>query len=263
MQSPDTMMDGALDQSASALLSLPPELRNEIWRCLLVRISSPSPDPKAIDRKKQRHRSPAGREPREPHICTDLLRTCRQANTEATPILYGENTFNAHPSLLATLPSFLLSTLPIRVTLPPVTHARVVRLIRKFSLHVRLDTDPRFTSFQAEESFNGVEELEIEVFQAITALSSTHPGNIPSNPPNCTACGQYGHTTLLPHPTVPKQHRANLLADGTRNDGTLTAGVLVATIPTNSARTSTSCPSACSSAARFAEKVLLYAFAAL
>ncbi|KAI7502073.1 hypothetical protein KC347_g9067 [Hortaea werneckii] len=167
MQSPDTMMDGALDQSASALLSLPPELRNEIWRCLLVRISSPSPDPKAIDRKKQRHRSPAGREPREPHICTDLLRTCRQANTEATPILYGENTFNAHPSLLATLPSFLLSTLPIRVTLPPVTHARVVRLIRKFSLHVRLDTDPRFTSFQAEESFNGVEELEIEVFQAM------------------------------------------------------------------------------------------------
>ncbi|KAI7082329.1 hypothetical protein KC356_g8465 [Hortaea werneckii] len=167
MQSPDTMMDGALDQSASALLSLPPELRNEIWRYLLVHAASPSPSRREIDRKKHHHRSLAERGLREPHICTNLLRTCKQANAEATPILYGENTFNAHPSLLATLPSFLLSTLPIRVTLPPVTHPRVVHLIRKFSLHVRLDTDPRFTSSQAEESFNGVEELEIEVFQAM------------------------------------------------------------------------------------------------
>ncbi|KAI6818711.1 hypothetical protein KC365_g13109 [Hortaea werneckii] len=167
MQPPEPMMDGALDQSASALLSLPPELRNEIWRYLLVHATSPASRLHAVDRKEQHHCSPAGRELRESHICTNLLRTCKQANAEATPIFYGENTFNAHPSLLATLPSFLLSTLPVRVTLPPVTHPRVVRLIRKFSLHVRLDTDPRFTSSQAEESFNGVEELEIEVFQAM------------------------------------------------------------------------------------------------
>ncbi|OTA22233.1 hypothetical protein BTJ68_15224 [Hortaea werneckii EXF-2000] len=168
MQSPDTVMDSALDQSASALLSLPPELRNEIWRYLLVPATSPASSLHAVDRKAQHHCSSLGRGSSErPRICANVLRICKQANTEATPILYGENIFNAHPSLLATLPSFLLSTLPVRVTLPPVTHPRVVRLIRKFSLHVRLDTDPRFTSSQAEESFNGVEELEIEVFQAM------------------------------------------------------------------------------------------------
>ncbi|KAI7622971.1 hypothetical protein KC343_g439 [Hortaea werneckii] len=160
------MMDGAVDQSASALLSLPPELRNEIWRYLLVlHPSSPSPNSNAIDRKPPPPPSPPASG--QPHICANVLRTCKQASTEATPILYGENTFNAHPSLLATLPSLLLSTLPVRLVRPPVTHPRVVRLIRKFSLHVRLDTDPRFTSAQAEESFNGVDELEVEVFQAI------------------------------------------------------------------------------------------------
>ncbi|KAI7156585.1 hypothetical protein KC349_g6206 [Hortaea werneckii] len=163
------MMDGALDQSASPIFSLPPELRNDIWRYLLIHISSsPSSRFNTIDRKESHHPSSPGPGPRHPpHICANILRTCKQANTEATPILYGENTFNAHPSLLASLPSFLLSTLPVRVTLPPITHPRVARLIRKFSLHVRLDTDPRFTSIQAEESFNGVEELEIEVFQAM------------------------------------------------------------------------------------------------
>ncbi|KAI6840610.1 hypothetical protein KC340_g2704 [Hortaea werneckii] len=165
------MMDGALDQSASPLFSLPPELRNDIWRYLLVHTSSsPSSRLNAIDRKEPHHRSSPGPGPgprHPPPIYANILRTCKQASTEATPILYGENTFNAHPSLLATLPSFLLSTLPVRVTLPPITHPRVARLIRKFSLHVRLDTDPRFTSSQAEESFNGVEELEIEVFQAM------------------------------------------------------------------------------------------------
>ncbi|KAI6980470.1 hypothetical protein KC318_g11060 [Hortaea werneckii] len=168
MQSLDTMMDGALDQSASPLFSLPPELRNDIWRYLLIHTpSSPSSSLNAMDRKKPHHRSSAGSGLCDPQICANILRTCKQANAEATPILYGENTFNAHPSLLASLPSFLLSTLPVRVTLPPITHPRVARLIRKFSLHVRLDTDPRFTSSQAEESFNGVEELEIEVFQAM------------------------------------------------------------------------------------------------
>ncbi|KAI6865436.1 hypothetical protein KC338_g5061 [Hortaea werneckii] len=158
-------MDGTVDQSASALLSLPPELRNEIWLNLLVYISSPSQSLSAIEHQKPL--SPSSSGSGQPHIYANILRTCKQAYMEATPILYGENTFNAHPSLLATLPSLLLSTLPVRLVRPPVTHPRVARLIRKFSLHVRLDTDPRFSSAQAEESFNGVEELEIEVFQAM------------------------------------------------------------------------------------------------
>ncbi|KAI7301765.1 hypothetical protein KC315_g16456, partial [Hortaea werneckii] len=123
------MMDGALDQSASPLFSLPPELRNDIWRYLLIHTpSSPSSSLNAMDRKKPHHRSSAGSGLCDPQICANILRTCKQANTEATPILYGENTFNAHPSLLASLPSFLLSTLPVRVTLPPITHPRVAHL---------------------------------------------------------------------------------------------------------------------------------------
>ena len=34
---------------------------------------------------------------------------------------------------------------------------------------MRLDTDPRFTAMQVEESFTGVEELDIEVFQSMYA----------------------------------------------------------------------------------------------
>ncbi|TKA23186.1 hypothetical protein B0A50_07579 [Salinomyces thailandicus] len=132
------------DQSASALLSLPAELRNAIWTYVLVQPL------------------------RQPHaLCPNVLRTCKQANFEGSPILYGENTFEAHTSLLAALPSCLLLTKPRRITLPPVTHPRVAQMIRRYYMYVRLDTDPRFSQSQTEESFNGAEELEIEVFQSM------------------------------------------------------------------------------------------------
>lgn len=41
------------------------------------------------------------------------------------------------------------------------------KLIRHFFLHVRLDVDPRFSRAQVTESFDGIESLEIEVFQAM------------------------------------------------------------------------------------------------
>ena len=42
-----------------------------------------------------------------------------------------------------------------------------MKLIRRYYIFVRLDTDPRFSSSLVEESFNGCDELYIDVFQAM------------------------------------------------------------------------------------------------
>ena len=44
---------------------------------------------------------------------------------------------------------------------------RVAKLIRRFHIFVRLDTDPRYSARQVEESFNLVDELHIDVFQSM------------------------------------------------------------------------------------------------
>lgn len=139
----------ATDQSQCRLLQLPAELRTEIWRLLLLQRL----DETCID--------PPNR------FCANILSTCRQINAEATPILYGENIFEAHSNLLAALPHLLLLTQPRQIkVINPVTKERTRRLIRRYFIRVRLDTDPRYTRAEVEESFNGAEELEIEVFQA-------------------------------------------------------------------------------------------------
>lgn len=152
-------LTSSYDQSQCRLLSLPAELRNHVWNYVLIHVTkNPS-----VPNRLQSGVSEDARE-RE-RFCANILRTCKQINAEGTPILYGENKFLAHPSLLTSLPSFLLLTQPHRISLPPVTCSRAAKLIRRFYIHVRLDTDPRFSKRQLEESFTGVEELEVEVFQ--------------------------------------------------------------------------------------------------
>ncbi|EME86716.1 uncharacterized protein MYCFIDRAFT_151750 [Pseudocercospora fijiensis CIRAD86] len=133
-------------QETSLLLNLPSELRNQIYEELLI----------LKNHENQRN----------PRIHANILPTCHKIHAEATPILYTCNTFLAHPTLLAALPRFLLDRLTLTPLPLPITHARVAKLIKRFFLHVRLDTDPRFSKTQATESFSGVEELEIEVFQS-------------------------------------------------------------------------------------------------
>ncbi|KAK5109268.1 hypothetical protein LTR62_007142 [Meristemomyces frigidus] len=151
------------DQSTSRLLALPAELRTAIWTLLLVHdIDHEASIPinqLPVDYATQRQR-----------VHATILRTCKQANAEGTPILYGENIFSAHASLLATLPYFLLRHTPTQViSHTPITTARVAAFIRRYYIHVRLDVDPRFTRLQVEESFMGVAELDIEVFQSMYA----------------------------------------------------------------------------------------------
>ncbi|CZT23601.1 uncharacterized protein RCC_09315 [Ramularia collo-cygni] len=140
------------EQHLSRLLLLPAEIRLAIWELIMIHDQNPS--------------SKTSYTPNQFHPAS-LLRTCKQINHETTPILYQSNTFLAHPTLLSSLPSFLLRAQPTRLTLPPVTSSRVAQLIKKFFIHVRLDVDPRFSSLQATESFTGVESLEIEVFQSM------------------------------------------------------------------------------------------------
>ncbi|KAF2161014.1 hypothetical protein M409DRAFT_59534 [Zasmidium cellare ATCC 36951] len=142
-------------QPHSHLLSLPTELRLQIWELLLLHHVHIL---KTLLQTSPTHRPIAS-----------LLRTSKQIYAETLPILYGENTFLAHPTLLTTLPAFLLSKTGSHrpLTLPPITAPRLLPLIRKFYIHVRLDTDPRFSKLQATESFTGVQELEVEVFQAM------------------------------------------------------------------------------------------------
>lgn len=155
-----------VSQHQSRLLALPAELRNAIWELLLIQNTHTTrafPAPYL--------HTNSGSIGRTRRFCANVLRTCKQINAEGTPILYGENYFSAHSSLLTALPSFLLYTVPDKVRLPPVVAPRAAQLIRKFFIHVRLDTDPRFSKHQVEESFNGVQELEIEVFQAMYGSS--------------------------------------------------------------------------------------------
>ena len=151
--------DSATDQTQCLLLQLPPELRNQIWRLLLLQ-----------DIHKRRghfyHAIPEDTR-KKARFCANILRTCKQINAEGTPILYGENIFSAHRNLLATLPSFVLHLSSDPICCPPVTNNRVVPLIRRFHIFVRLDTDPRYSPRQVEESFSGVEELSIDVFQSM------------------------------------------------------------------------------------------------
>lgn len=162
-QPPQIDLETTNTQPQCLLLQLPPEIRNQIWDLLLVQnihLKRGTPYHTIPDESKRRTR-----------FCANVLRTCKQINAEGTPILYGENVFQAHRSLLATLPSLVLHLASDPVCCPPVTNSRVVKLIRRFHVFVRLDTDPRFSASQVEESFNGADELHIDVFQSMYGSS--------------------------------------------------------------------------------------------
>lgn len=65
------------------------------------------------------------------------------------------------------MPSMLLASSPTYLHTRPILQLAAIKRISRFYLRVRLDTDPRYTASQVQESFNGVEELDIEVFQSM------------------------------------------------------------------------------------------------
>lgn len=92
-------------------------------------------------------------------LSPSILCTSSQLHVEGLPILYGANTFQAHPQLL-TQSIFALD--PTR----RITAARCIGFIKRWHVRVRLDCDPYYTTDTVAEAFSGCEELEVEVFRA-------------------------------------------------------------------------------------------------
>lgn len=148
-------------QPQSPLLSLPCEIRLEIYKHLLV-LPYDHIQIKRVHLVAHRRLGP-------PLLHPAILRTCRQIQSEAEPLLYTRNTFTAHATLLTGMPS-----------LPPtqgsVTHARVAGLIRRWRLDVRLDADPRYTAAVVAAAFSGCDLLEVECWQAMYGVAD--PGEV-------------------------------------------------------------------------------------
>jgi hypothetical protein len=125
-------------------LSLPGEIRNEIYRLLLV---IPKSDPPSIRKRSG------------PSIHPQILYVCKQAHNEASAILYRENTFMANESLLTSMPR-------LRGWYGPLTANRYIKMITRYHMYVRLDCDARFVEESATSCFSNLDELSVEVFQA-------------------------------------------------------------------------------------------------
>ncbi|KAI9816745.1 MAG: hypothetical protein M1827_001390 [Pycnora praestabilis] len=123
-----------------SFLALPPEIRNKIYLLLLT--CPPG-----------RGRTAIGT------LNPSILSTNSQIWTEAQGILYGDNVFTAHPSLLNSMPHLLHTSKPI------LSH-RVIQQIQRYRLRMRLDCDPFYDAEALAKAFSGVEVLEIEVWQA-------------------------------------------------------------------------------------------------
>jgi hypothetical protein len=126
----------------TGFLDLPGEIRNPIYHELLL--------------------LPAISKPRllgDPPIYPRILSTCRKIHNEAKQILYGANTFLAHPNLLSSMPR-------LRLYYNPISSSSLISLMSRYHIRVRLDCDPNFSTQKATDAFTGLEELTIEVFQA-------------------------------------------------------------------------------------------------
>ena len=95
----------------------------------------------------------------DPFVYPHILFTCRKVYEEGIHILYGNNTFLAHPNLLSALPR-------LRSYYDTIVSPSLITLIRRYQIRIRLDCDPNFTAEQATHAFTGVDELNIIVFQA-------------------------------------------------------------------------------------------------
>lgn len=95
-----------------------------------------------------------------PRVSAAILRTSRQIHAEAAPVLYGANTFIAHPSLLAGFPR-------LRPWYAPVCAAALLPRIRRFHLTLRLDCGLGFDRGRAAAAFSGAEELHVRVVQSV------------------------------------------------------------------------------------------------
>lgn len=133
-----------MDKSKTGFMDLPGEIRNKIYKLLLV--IPPVHAPRKLGSDERVYPLP-------------LLLLCKQIHTEGIDILYGQNTFIAHPTLLCSMPR-------LRHYYGTITSAYYTSLITRYWLRVRLDCDPQFTAHKAISAFNSCKEVTIEPWQA-------------------------------------------------------------------------------------------------
>lgn len=115
--------------------------------------------------------------PSHPTLQPAILTACRQTHAEALPILYGHNTFQCHPSLLASFPRLYDPSAAWANPLAPLKPASYpqlsestspgLRLARRWYLKARLDCGPFWGAEEVEGAFTGAEELTVEVWQTM------------------------------------------------------------------------------------------------
>lgn len=138
------------EQHTSIFLRLPAELRMQIYETLLC--------PGILNKQELSIRIQRPRKDQTLHPA--ILSSCRKIHHEAINLLYAPHIFQAHPSLLASLPNLASPA-------SPVLYPNMLAKIKRWQLTLRLDTDPRFTKEQATEAFSGAEYFEIRVWQSM------------------------------------------------------------------------------------------------
>jgi len=131
-------------------LELPGEVRNQILRLLLTHTTP-------IVTRSANQLAPL--KLTYLHLCPNILVTSWRTYYEGLSILYGENTFQAHPSYLT---SMLFAMDPSRT----VTASFCVDMIRRFHIRVRLDCDPFYEAEAVKKAFSGADSLEVEIFRS-------------------------------------------------------------------------------------------------
>ncbi|KAK4695800.1 hypothetical protein P7C71_g2008, partial [Lecanoromycetidae sp. Uapishka_2] len=134
---------------ASPFLDLPGEIRNQILRLLLTHTT------RIITRSASQLAPP---KPTPLGLSPGVLLASWRTYYEGLSILYGENTFQAHPSYLTSI------VFAMEPTLTVAPHH--VSMVRRFHIRVRLDCDTYYDSEKVKEVFTGADELEVELFRA-------------------------------------------------------------------------------------------------
>ncbi|KAK3325702.1 hypothetical protein B0H66DRAFT_135319 [Apodospora peruviana] len=148
-----------LQEQPSIFLSIPLELRLEVYKHLLVL------QPVITAKNNNNNNKTTADKQQQSQLYPSILSTCKQIHTEALPILYSQNSFLAHPSTLASSPCLT----PLHQPLSPSSSVGgVVSLIRRWRIRVRLDSaPPPWPASAIATAFSGADELVVQVWRAM------------------------------------------------------------------------------------------------